>query len=128
MFPVGYFYARSLDDDATKIAFALRGAHDRAVAQEAGSAWGVHFVNTAGGDDYYQVFRGDTYALGTIVEKININNVVHFTVPPDASSTDIVFAKQSGLPTGGGSLIIALRSDPTKTKTITIMGTGQISY
>ena len=127
-FPVGYFYARSLDDDVTKISFALRGAHDRAMAQDAGSAWGVHFVNDAAGIDYYQVFKGDTFASGTVVERINMNDSVQFISPPAASSTDVMFSKMNGLPTGATSVIISLISAPTKTRSITILGNGQIEY
>lgn len=127
-FPVGYFYAQSLNDDVTKISFALRGAHDRAVAQDSGTAWGVHFVNDAAGVDYYQVFKGDTFASGTAVERINLNDSVQFISPPSASSTDVMFSKMSGLPTGASSVIISLISTPTKTRTITILGTGQIGY
>ena len=127
-FPIDYFYAQSLNDDATKIAFALRGARNRAVAQDSGSAWGVHFVNDAAGADYYQVFKGDAFASGTVFERVNLNETVQFTSPPSASSTDVTFSKVGGLPTGASSLIISLISEPTKTKTITILGTGQVDY
>ncbi|OGM94687.1 hypothetical protein A2524_02175 [Candidatus Wolfebacteria bacterium RIFOXYD12_FULL_48_21] len=127
-FPIDFFYAQSLSDDATKIAFTLRGTRDRAVAQDSESMWGVHFVNEATGTDYYQVFMGDTFASGAVVERVNLNETVQFTAPPSASSTDVLFSKLSGLPTGSGSLIISLISDPTKTKTITILGNGQVDY
>lgn len=127
-FPIDYFYARSLEDDATKIAFVLRGARDRAVAQDSGSMWGVHFVNDAAGMDYYQVFMGNTFASGLVVERINLNETVQFVSPPSASSTDVLFSKSSGLPSGASSLIIALISEPTDTKTITILGNGQVEY
>ncbi|EKD23785.1 MAG: hypothetical protein ACD_81C00184G0008 [uncultured bacterium] len=127
-FPIDYFYAQSLEDDGTKIAFTLRGARNRAVAQEAESKWGVHFVNSATSTDFYQVFKGDTYALGTVVERINMNETVQLVTPPSASSTDIIFSKLAGLPTGGSSIIISLVSNPSITKTVTILGTGQIEY
>ena len=127
-FPIDYFYARSLEDDAAKIAFTVRGTRDRAVAQDSGSAWGVHFVNDATGADYYQVFKGDTFASGTVVERINLNETVQFISPPQAASADVLFSKLSGLPTGTSSLIISLISDPTNTKTISVLGAGQIDY
>lgn len=127
-FPIDFFYEQSLSDDATKIAFALRGARNRSVTQEAGSKWGVHFVNdvTAGG--YYQVFKGDTYATGVVVERINLNETVQFVEPALASSTDVTFSKMAGLPTGASSLIISLLAKPDVKKTITILGNGQIDY
>lgn len=127
-FPIDFFYAQSLSDDAAKVAFTLRGAHDRSVAQESASAWGVHFVNDATGVDYYQVFKGDTFAAGTVTERINLNETIQFANPPSASTTDVMFAKMSGLPTGAGSIIISLRTTPSTTKTITILGSGQIQY
>lgn len=127
-FPIDYFYAQSLNDDATKVAFALRGARDRAVAQEAGSKWGVHFVNNATGGDYYQVFKGDTFISGAVIERINLNETVQFISPPSASSTDVIFSKLNGLPTGASSIIISLISEPTNIKTITVRGTGQVDY
>lgn len=127
-FPVGYFYAQSLDDDAAKIAFTLRGAHDRAVNQEQASAWGVHFVNDASGVDYYQVFKGDTFASGTVVERVNMNETIQLVSPPSASSTDILFAKMTGLPTGSSSIIISMITKPSSSKTITVLANGQIQY
>ncbi len=127
-FPIDYFYTRSLDDDASKISFALRGAHDRAVTQDSGSAWGVHFVNPASGTDYYQVFKGDTYAAGTVVEQINLNETVQFTNPPTSSSTDVLFSKIYGLPSGTGSIIISLISKPTMTHVVNVLASGQIQY
>lgn len=127
-FPIDYFYARSLEDDAAKIAFTLRGARDRAIAQEQASAWGVHFVNGASGVDYYQVFKGNTFASGTVVERVNISEAIQLTSPPSASSTDIVFAKMTGLPTGASSIIISIIKKPSSSKTITVPGNGQIQY
>lgn len=127
-FPIDYFYARSLDDDVSKVAFALRGAHDRAVTQDSGMAWGVHFVNGASGNDYYQVFKGDTYAAGTVVEQVNLNETVQFTAPPAASSTDVLFSKVTGLPSGASSIILSLISKPATTRTVTVLTSGQIGY
>lgn len=127
-FPIGFFYTRSLDDDASKIAFTLRGARDRAVVQQDAGAWGVHFVNPPTGGDYYQVFRGDTYGTGTVIEKIALNETVQFTVPPVSSTTDVLFSKIYGLPSGASSVIISLISKPATTHTVTILASGQIQY
>jgi hypothetical protein len=127
-FPIDFFYARSLDDDAAKIAFTLRGARDRSVTQQDAGAWGVHFVNPASGGDYYQVFRGDTYAVGTVVEQINLNETVQFTTPPVSSSTDVLFSKINGLPSGASSVILSLISKPATTHTVTVLTSGQIQY
>lgn len=127
-FPIDYFYARSLEDDATKIAFALRGARDRSITQESASAWGVHFENGPTGGDYFQVFKGDAFASGTVAERINLNETVQFTAPPSSSSTDVLFSKVAGLPTGGGSIIISLIAKPSVSKTITVLANGQIQY
>lgn len=127
-FPIDFFYAQSLNDDAAKIAAVLRGARDRSVTQEAASAWGVHFVNNATGPDYYQVFRGDNFATGTVTERVNLNETVQFVSPPSASTTDVMFSKMSGLPTGASSIIISLIARPSNSKTLTIVGSGQIQY
>jgi len=127
-FPIDFFYAQSLNDDATKIAFTLRGTRDRAVAQDAESMWGVHFVNESTETDYYQVFKGDTFAEGAVVERVNLNETVQFTSPSLGSSEDVLFSKLNGLPTGANSLIISLISEPTETKTITVLENGQVDY
>ncbi|AKM78747.1 MAG: hypothetical protein UY31_C0011G0003 [Candidatus Wolfebacteria bacterium GW2011_GWE1_48_7] len=127
-FPIEYFYAQSLEDDASKIVFTLRGAYNRAVTQDQASAWGVRFVNGASGVDYYQVFKGDSFATGTVVERINLNESIQFTTPPAASSTDVLFAKMSGLPTGGGSIIISVITEASSSKMITVLPNGQIQY
>lgn len=126
--PIGYFYEQSLADDAAKIAFTLRGAHDRAVTQEQQNSWGVHFVNGATGVDYYQVFSGSSFASGTVIERVNLNETIRFTTPPVASSTDVLFAKMTGLPTGAGSIIISIITRPSSSKTITVLANGQIQY
>lgn len=127
-FPIDFFYVQSLNDDAAKVASVLRGARDRSVTQEGASAWGVHFVNNATGTDYYQVFKGDTFATGIVTERINLNETVQFVTPPSASTTDVMFSKMSGLPTGASSIIISLIVKPSAVKTITIVGSGQIKY
>jgi type II secretory pathway pseudopilin PulG len=127
-FPIGFFYTQSINDDAMKIAFTLRGARDRSVVQKDASAWGVHFVNATGGVDYYQVFKGDTYGTGTVVERVELNGTVQFLTPPSASSTDVMFSKIYGLPSGAGSLILSLISRPATTKTVTVLANGQIQY
>lgn len=128
LFPIDYFYEQSLNDDAAKIAFTLRGAHDRAVAQERQNAWGVHFVNGPTGIDYYQVFVGSTFAGGTVVERVSLNETIKFDTPPASSSTDIIFSKMSGLPTGASSIIISIITKPSSSKTITVLANGQIQY
>lgn len=127
-FPMEYFYAQSMDNDAAKIAFVLRGAHDRAVMQEQESAWGVHFVNEATEADYYEVFSGDDFASGTVIERVNLNEAIEFVQPPTASTTDVLFSKMTGLPTGAGSIIISIITKPSVSKTITVLGNGQIQY
>ena len=127
-FPIDFFYARSLDDDAAKVAFTLRGAHDRSVTQDSASAWGVHFVNPASGGGYYQVFKGDTFGTGTVVEKINLNETIQFASPPSASSTDVMFSKIYGLPSGASFIILSIISKPATIHTVTILTSGQTQY
>lgn len=127
-FPIDFFYARSLDDDAAKIAFALRGAHDRAVNQEQASAWGVRFTNNASGGDFYQVYKGDSFPSGTVVERVSLNETVQMTSPVSGATADVQFAKMTGLPTGAGSIIISLIAKPSVSKTITVLSNGQVQY
>jgi len=117
-----------VENTARDVVEVLRRAQTKAHGSEMNSTWGVHFVNGATGTDYYEVFKGDTFASGTVVERINLNETVQFISPPQAASADVLFSKLSGLPTGTSSLIISLISDPTNTKTISVLGAGQIDY
>ncbi len=127
-FPIDYFYEKSLADDAAKIAFMLRATRDKSITQDSGGQWGAHFVNPASGVGYYNVFMGTSYAGGSVVSTTTLNETSQFVSPPSASSTDVLFAPVSGLPSGAGSIILSIIAKPATTKTITIMSSGQVQY
>lgn len=124
----GYSQGRILQDEAAKIAFVLRNAHDKSVAQADGEQWGVHFSNPVSGSDFYEIFKGDNYATGAVVTHVSLSKNIVFTAPPSGSSTDVIFSQVSGLSQEINSIIISLGSNAASSSTIIVNTNGQIQY
>lgn len=120
-------YRRStLTDTMHVVVSMLRLAQQKAIAQEQGAAWGVFFDNTADADPYADIYSGDAYAGGTVVEHYQLPKMLSLTAPVSGSSNDVHFAKFSGVPATSSAIIIKLRGS-AQTKTITISEAGGIS-
>lgn len=104
------------------IVTVLRTAQLRAIAQEDSQPWGVYFSNL--GSTFYQVFKGSDYLTGTPVEnKRFLGRGISFAQPATNATSQVVFAKRTGLPTAPLTVKIALRG---ATSTITINAQGNI--
>ncbi|MCR4275521.1 MAG: prepilin-type N-terminal cleavage/methylation domain-containing protein [Candidatus Wolfebacteria bacterium] len=136
-----YYYKRNLQDDSLKIAFALKSSRDKAISQEGGTPWGIHFVNTSGAQGYYIIFSGPAYA-GQIFPKTELNPGVQFLMPVASSTVNIVFLNpffsatstyatpftMNGVLAATTSIIIALTDDETSSSTIIINANGDVQY
>ena len=94
----------SLENQAEEIVSDLRWTMSRSAAQEGDSQWGVRFDNPSSGDDSYDVWRGESYASGTVVTHVDLHGSVEFSDPSTGSATDIIFSKATGLPTASSSV------------------------
>lgn len=122
----GFKQKNDLDLAANQIVSVLRNAQERSRSQEDGSDWGVRFGNPISGGDFFSLFKGNVFSDAGVVSRINISPTVIFIDPAENSSKDVVFGKITGLPNASTTIIIALRSDSSKTKTITVNSNGRI--
>jgi hypothetical protein len=88
----------------------------------------MHFENPVGADnDFYQVWRGASYASGTIISRFPLEKTISYTNPASGSSKDVIFAKATGLPTASSTIGLQTASGGN-TATITIDSSGRIDY
>lgn len=120
---------RDLDFTVQEIITVLRNSQNRSISQEEGSRWGIHFDNPAGvGNDFYELFKGQSYADGAVYAKINIRSNVQFNIPASGSSLTVVFAPITGLPNASASVKISLISNPAISSEIIVNKNGEIQY
>jgi len=83
----------SLENQAEEIVSDLRWTMSRSAAQEGDSQWGVRFDNPSSGDDSYDVWRGQSYASGTVVTHVDLHGA---TGLPTASSSVSLYSLVGG--------------------------------
>ena len=126
---VSHRQERDLVSTAQEIATVIRNAQDRSIAQEEGSRWGIYFNNPSGdNNDFYELFKGTSYATGTIVSKSVLRSNIQFDTPSSNSSSTIIFSPITGLPNASTTVKMSLISKPTTSSTIIINSNGEIQY
>lgn len=76
----------------------VQATQKRAITQENGAKWGVHFVNSVSGGSTYSVFSGASYATGTIDVTRTLGRSITFSNPSTSGTIDVVFGGFTGLP------------------------------
>lgn len=114
----------TLDGVTQDIISTLREAQSNSVGSKNLSSYGVHFVANT-----YVLFAGSTYnpsapdnevkQIPPEIELISINLA--------GSGTDVVFQRIDGSTQHSGTLIIAVKADPTKSRTLVIEPSGNVS-
>jgi len=131
---VNYKQRQDLTSTTQEIIEVVRNAQNRSLSQEAtstagsGGRWGVYFENPASGTDFYDLFKGTTYASGTMVSRSVLPSNIQFDIPASGSSSTIIFSPITGLPNAATTIKISLISSPTSSSTITINTNGTINY
>ena len=123
----GAYRRQGLESDTQKIVFTLRGARDKSINQEDFSQWGVHFDNSSSTASY-SLFKGGSFATGTVVSSNLLSPGVDFSNPAEGSSADFIFSKLSGIPSAAGTVSVFLIDSPSSTKNIVINGNGTVDY
>jgi|SRR3989304_7452899 len=119
---------RTLETEANKLIARAREVMERSRSQADGEQWGVHLANPSGdGNDFYEIWKGSSYASSTITEKIPFESSLKFSNPADNSSKDVIFMKATGLPTMSSTIVIQSLSGGG-TATINIDPIGRIDY
>jgi prepilin-type N-terminal cleavage/methylation domain-containing protein len=121
---LGYRNRQALDLAAQQMAASIRDAQNRSVSQQDGLAWGVYFNNVSSTDSY-TVFSGGSYSASENRFVTSLDSPVEFTIPSAGTTSSIVFAQVSGLPSTSTSVTITNGSAST---TITISANGQVQF
>ena len=118
-----------LDGASGQIAALLREAQSRSAAGDRGSSWGVHFENTTATRPFYALFRG-VYGTSTVAGLYSLPSAVGFSTSTlgSGSSTEIVFARISGLPSASFKISMFLLSDSRRSSTVRVATSGAVSY
>lgn len=126
-----YFGIRNknlLENRVGEIVADIRFAMTRARAQEENEQWNIRFTNPSGaGNDYYEMWRGTSYASGTIHARVQLPTTLRFTDPAASSTKDIAFSKATGLPTASSTIVVELTTSGN-TGTINIDLQGRVEY
>lgn len=115
----------NLESDAQIISSRLAETQSRAIAGLEGNGWGIHFENATNTTPFYAIFPGTSYTQASSTHFLS--QVIEFQSPTSGSSTDIIFNKLSGTVATTTSVIIRLKTDTSKTKTITVTAQGKIT-
>ncbi len=115
----GFKNKQSVEAEVTKLTATIREAMELSRSQADGSQWGVHFANPTGtGNDFYEIWKGTSYASSTVTSRVNLTTNVRFTDPADGSTKDVSFGKSTGLITASSSVVI---------ESLTSGGTGRVN-
>lgn len=98
---VGHFIraqrAAVLRTTAEQIQSVLLLARQRAIDQEQGLEWGVHFANPAGGGGFFETFQTTTYSPANVRGARNfLDPVLVFSSPSVGASTTVLFSRRTG--------------------------------
>lgn len=87
---------QAVESGLDELRASVEATKRRAVTQEEGSRWGVRFTNATSGISSYSVFKGSSYATGTLDRTYSFRNNVGFGNPSASSTYDAVFAPLTG--------------------------------
>ena len=125
---LGYTQRQNLNFTAQEIISVLRNAQNSSISQEGSLRWGVDFENPASGSDFYDLFKGATYADGAVVARNTLHSSVQFDIPATGATSTIIFAPATGLPNASTTIKISLIGNPDVSSTIMINSNGEISF
>ncbi len=119
-----YTQTQALAGVAVAIVSSLEDARSRTLSSRGGSQYGVHLE-----DGSLTLFKGETYAAGNADNEVTpLDPRAHITLSINGGGSDVVFERLSGETNDYGTITVALASDATVFKTITLQRTGLLSY
>lgn len=116
-------------ETSDRIVATTRAAMAKSRAQEQGEQWGVHFENPSSGDDFYEMWSGDSYtdADGVHLGRVYLDGAT-FDVPASGAAVDVTFAKATGLPSESKTVTIRSTTMTGISRTFIISKFGSVSY
>ncbi|MFA6407731.1 MAG: LamG-like jellyroll fold domain-containing protein [Candidatus Paceibacterota bacterium] len=91
----GYRGQQNLKRTLDEMSSVIQDAQKRAVTQQNGSQWGVHFLNSTSINSY-SMFEGVSYALGTSTNTYGLPRGIQFSNPFSSSTYDAIFSGITG--------------------------------
>lgn len=113
------------DEEINKIKSVLREAQAKAMSGENSASWGVRFFHPASGSQYYELFWGNSYAVGTTTESYFLQSGVDFVSPASEENLDVIFVKRTGGSASSSAITVSVKtsvSDITKSVSVTPKG------
>jgi prepilin-type N-terminal cleavage/methylation domain-containing protein len=110
---------------ADQIQQVLRLARQRAVSQQEGLGWGVHFEHSTSTTPWYSIYKGSPYNSANVTEFYSLPTQVRFVTPSAGATLNIEFAKRTGTTGGATSVIVELAPEGTQ-RTISVSAEGVI--
>ncbi len=119
----GFNKNQSLNSTSSEVVSVLNEARALTLASLDNKAYGVHFQS-----DKVILFKGSVFSssdpdnkITTISSKISISNI-----SLNGGGDDIIFQRLTGKTDQDGTITLSLVSDPSKSKTITVLVSGII--
>jgi len=108
---------------AQRVSSTLKLAQSKTLASEDASQYGIRFET-----NQYVLFKGDTYTLGSIENKIySLPQIVEiYSIDLAGGAQDVVFERISGKTAQNGSVSLRIVSQPAEIKTVTITSSGHV--
>lgn len=103
----GFKNKQSVEAEVMEIKAIIRETMELAKSQADGSGWGIRFTNPTGTDnDYYEIWKGTSYASGTVTRRMNLGSNMQFTDPANGAVKDFIFQKATGLLAASSSVTV----------------------
>jgi len=109
-----------------EIMSVIRDTQNRSMTQESGQRWGIRFQNSTSTNHSYTVFKGLSYASGTVVATYYLKPYIQFSDPSTGLAKEVVFLPISGLPQASTTIKINLVPNSNVSTTIVINENGKI--
>lgn len=115
----------TLDGNAGQIVSALRLAQNQTISSLNASAYGVHFDN-----NQHVLFIGPTYNFSDPANRVFplSSGIEIYNINLSGNGSEVLFDRLNGRTEESGSVSLRVITDQTKTKTIYITFSGQISF
>lgn len=111
-----------LNEAHSAILGMLKDARSRTLSSEKNTQYGVHFETSQ-----VVIFSGSSYSSGfSSNEPYTLPSLARISSINFGGSADIVFARLTGSASANGTITIESFSNPSKTKTITIISSGVV--
>lgn len=91
-----YQIRRSVELSLQELGSTVEQVQRRSVTQEDGNRWSIRFTATSTGEDTYDIYRGDTYSVGSTTQSFSFKRAVHFSEPSGDRTVDFNFEPVSG--------------------------------